>query len=717
MTAPVRTRRARTLRGLVVSFLAVASTVFVDPVDAQVLDLDSGGRMPAIEGGVLAELAERSLERIEPERDAPESVRATNQLRRIVAELAVRGLEGGPTSAIEGLAALRLGDAVGGIARRLASIEDAGAFIGSPPRRLTDDERDRALGRLATFSRIGLDELRRRASDSPEAFEETLALVLAPIRDALEIVESSPLRSHWPSAAAVQAGGGVSVRSIPDPLPDRPGLVEADRALGSLPPHIARPRRATLRTIASRIASLEDGGDSVLHRRLEETLDQAVRIVSERPASEQAVEALQSLDEASALAASIQVLGRSEKRRDVDPEILADLAAETLLLEDRRSRRLLIARQRLVTDLLLAAGTLDSTSVDRRLRTAARRIEARRRKVIRTAVADLQRFATDPDAVSDPAAIGGLKSLESTVADMSRLAGSGVLVDRLTSIRPGANPQLDQWIGSWVRDLGDENRRAEAASRLDRVAEDLDRFQVLPGERRLRLPDPTLEALTAGRVADLRSLVEETRRLWVDEISNGESDGPARDSMALLHRLLRAMSDLDAITTDRDEVAFGIETCNRWGAWYVPREAIAWSARTLEPQVRLAVASAVRGDEDRLVRDLDRLERRTPPARLVSVLASRLRGPLASSRGGSVGALASLAIPPDTDAWGLDLRRRLASVCRAFAEQAAARLRGDAETARSLADWLVDACDDLVDRIDSPWSASTTDSTRSEDSR
>ena len=72
------------------SVLALASSAFVHPVGAQVLDLDSGGRMPAIEGGVLAELAERSLERIEPERNAPESVRATNQLRRIVAELAVR---------------------------------------------------------------------------------------------------------------------------------------------------------------------------------------------------------------------------------------------------------------------------------------------------------------------------------------------------------------------------------------------------------------------------------------------------------------------------------------------------------------------------------------------------------------------------------------------------------------------------------------------------
>ena len=147
--------------------------------------------IPIPESSVLDQISNRMTAGLQPERDASHTLLAGNQLRRIVAELAARGQGETAMAAVAALEAIRLSEAIGGLTRRMDRLNRPGELYGDPPRRLTDDERRQALARLETFHRIALDELRRRPCSTVEELDDTMSLVLAPIRD---VIESCDLR-------------------------------------------------------------------------------------------------------------------------------------------------------------------------------------------------------------------------------------------------------------------------------------------------------------------------------------------------------------------------------------------------------------------------------------------------------------------------------------------------------------------------------------------
>ena len=669
---------------------------------AQILDLGRAESIPVPDTSVLDEISLRMKSGLRPERDASPVVLTGNQLRRIVIELASRGVGQDETSNLAALAAIRLSAAATGLERRLEPLIRSGAFVGTPPRRLTEEERNQALDRLETFHRVALDELRRRPWSTVTEFDETLSKVLAPVRDAIEIVELRELRNHWPLAAAVIAGGGISFETAGLPTPDHPGFEAADRAWNELPLEVSRIRRPRLRRVGTEVLRLRgQDGTGELAGLLAAKLDVLLVLVADDPRSPRFASIIDSLEAAIVVAQDLARLRDMPGTRRTDLDRLQAVAVLGLAMDDEASRRRLLRRQASILELIVEAGSFDPSSVERSLRATARRIDLRHRRVVRTAIGDLERLGSDPDAISDPAVIGGLKALEASVLDLQRLGDADDFALRLTSLRPGSSKEFGIQLQRWARMLADDATRPDAARALARIEDDLDRFMPMPGEVGLAAADERLETLAAGRSLDLLERITETRRMWADEISNGEIDGPSRRELSDLARLCRLLVDLHSISQDEKRVARGIDTCNRWGGWYVSSASLGWTARTITPGLALAADAAAEGDFDRLHRDLRRLERQTPPTRLVAWLASNLEGPLDRLQDGSVGALAAIVSPPNPEAWGLEHRDTVARICRAFAELTAARRRGDSNAVEELSSWLIEACDDLLGHVSS----------------
>lgn len=684
----VRSRRLRAGVGLLMSITLSAP--------AQVLDLDAASSFPETPISVLDEIV-ASVTRDLPAQDLTTDtgiVRASGAtLRRVIAELASRGRGAGDGDAAAGLTAIRLADSIDGIERRLERLATPGSFTGSPPLRLEENARRRGLDRLEVFSRSALDVLRRRPTTDLEEYDDTITMVLAPIVDAFEVLERGPLLDRWPALAEIRTGGVTpNVPGLP-PLPDRPGLEDLDRRLRAGGDDADPRLHRRFRDAAAAAAALAPGSPATAP--VLATLDAATS-----ESGEPLRRRLESLEIASAVAADIEAIGSTPARRDAAPDTLAGMLASILATPPDDTTLVLLERQRTTVGLIASGARFEVASLDRDLRAAARSVQQRHRRIVRSTVATLLEIGAVPSAMGDPDAVGALQALEGSIADLERLRTAGDLALRMTSIRPGAVREFQQRMREWCRMLARDATQAEGATAIDTVARDLDRFAAMPAEAWLAARGPDVIDRTGGRGADLLDRITETRRRWADEIFHAELDGPARAELVRLARLGDLLVALNAVLVrGDDEVAAGLAACDRWAGWFATPDRLVWTARQLAPALRLACTTAADGDAARLERDLDQLENAAPPAAVVAWLASHVSRPLADLPSGSIGAVAAAGLPPDRDAWGLSHRAALARICRAFAEIESARARDEEAAVAELTAWVVAACDDLMDNV------------------
>ena len=591
--------------------------------------------IPIADSSVLDDISNRMTSGLQPERDASPTILAGNQLRRIVIELAARGRGDDEVAAIAALEAIRLSEAIGGLTRRMDRLNRSGEQFGDPPRPLTDDERSQAMKRLETFHRIALDELRRRPRSTVADLDDTMSLVLAPIRDVIETVELRLLQDHWPLQSVVMQGDAALVETE-DP--------EADRSLEN---HDATTR------IAAEFKNLE----SLPHVRQDQV------------------------------------------------ERLLDISVAIDQIEEPDIRSSLLHHQTAIVEIMIQAGSFSTTSIDRQLQATARKIENRHHRDTRAVINDLDRM-TNPPRTPEETDLKRLGVARNSADDLQRLEQAGEIIDQLSRIQPSAGRQFFTRMRQLTRQLADERTRLDAARRFDQIATDLDRFTPLSVEVLLVDPDDQMEELVAGRSADLVNRIELSRRIWAEEIANGETNGPGRRSLLDLERLGRMLADAKSMADDDPDIMRRLNGINRWGGWYVSNDTIGWAARTIAPGLRLAATAAAEGDFERLARDVQRLELQSPPARLVAWFSSNLAGTLSNLEGGSVGALATVSIPPTSAAWGLEHRVSIARICRGFAELSAARQRGDSTEVEKISGWVTGACDELLQDISSSGPAS-----------
>lgn len=589
----------------------------------QATDSNSEAAASEPEFNLLDQITIRMKSGIRPEREASPVLLAGNQLRRIIIELAARGHGDGETAAIAALASIRLSDSLSGLIRRLESLSRPVGRSGFPAPIFTEGDRVRTLERLRTFHRTALDELRRRPCTDAAQLDRTLSLILAPVRDGIEMIEDRHLASHWPGGRETTP---VSIRrgsSTDDPTPTSPLGNKRDR-LGS----VSSVDRSDLERV--------------------ERLTSAAREVG-------------------------------------DPGIAG----------------LLLRHQFEITDLMIRAEGIDVSSLHRRIQSAARRIEVLRRRSMKDAIGDLDRLAISPQSVVDPLLIERLAEVATRTRDLERLNGIDDLTDRLTAILPSAERRLATQVARWSQALAEDRTRMDTAAILDRITSDVARLRKLPAESILSEADGRTDDLVAGRAADLLLRIDETRRMWVDEVSNGVADGPYRRQLLDLDRLCHMLLEVDALELRGQSAATRVEVCNRWGGWYVSGDSIGWVARTIVPGLRLAAASAADGDFERLESDLRRLEEQAPPVRLITWIFSNVEAGLQGTEGGSVGALAAISIPPGPESWGIGHRESIARICVMFAETSSARRRGDANAVQRISSRMVMACEEILRNVSS----------------
>ncbi len=132
---------------------------------------------------------------------------ARRGVRRITVELAILGRERGDASIIAGFHAIRLDATMRSIDRLLESLARPGTMVGDPPSPLPESDRVSAIARLEAFNRTGLDLLRRSDTGTVKGLDETLATILAPLRDVFGLLIGRPLQSRWPIGTESPAGG------------------------------------------------------------------------------------------------------------------------------------------------------------------------------------------------------------------------------------------------------------------------------------------------------------------------------------------------------------------------------------------------------------------------------------------------------------------------------------------------------------------------------
>ena len=223
------------------------------------------------------------------------------------------------------------------------------------------------------------------------------------------------------------------------------------------------------------------------------------------------------------VAADLESIESGTSRRDVDTQSLAGLVATTLASPLDDSVVVLLGRQASTIGLVATGATLDTAVIERDLRTAARAIQQRHRRIVRAAVLALLALGNDPAALGDPDTVGALQALEASIEDLDRLRNANDLAARMTAIRPGAVREFRQRIREWCRMLGRDASRSEGAAAIDALERDLERFTPLPAEAWLAEGGPTMISRTGGRGKELLDRMTETRRRWADEVFHGRS--------------------------------------------------------------------------------------------------------------------------------------------------------------------------------------------------
>ncbi|MHC4246097.1 MAG: hypothetical protein ACYSUU_04775, partial [Planctomycetota bacterium] len=296
----------------------------------------------------------------------------------------------------------------------------------------------------------------------------------------------------------------------------------------------------------------------------------------------------------------------------------------------------------------------------------------------RTALQQLQRkLETSEDPASPSLREEDVVAIRTATGTLRAVRRLDAIAVGLASMHPAATRKAERLVASRGRMLNSPRERDRTLGWIDRIIGELDRYEMVDFESRLRDPDASTIELIGGRTLELSDAVATTRRAWVDAVTNGDIEGPAFDAMDRMARLGTLLEHLVSFVPTDDVPILDLERCDRWGGWYVDATTLGWSNRTLLPGVRLAVGSGIAGDSDRFERELATLESQGPPVRLAAVIARRTRDTTATLPGGGVATIAAAAIPPEPSAWGVPHRIQLAAACIGMAELVAIRAHPD----------------------------------------
>ena len=698
-----------TLRVLVMLWLCTAWSG--DFAAGQSLNLDVTPQLPNARPSIdllrkqlAVELTELGTPRADdtPETRAVLSARRT--LRRFIIELADRGRNADAVSLASALAAHRLADARTGFDRYVRCLEVGNAFTGSPPRLLTDAMRAEATAKLDRFARSALEALRRSRSRNLVELDAMFATTLKPVIEVIAIIEHRTPLDRWPTGEEVLQGFRQPSLVL-STLEGDSDIAKADQRLESARefPDLAAEAES-LRIVYRKALQSPDritaaGFSEDDARDVQRAIEQSAALLMRSETWPEANIRLERAEAAATAAEAIARLQVASSRTRFNPEMLRDAWADARNVQPPRDAIILLRRIHELADLLVFGRDGD---VNRELQPALRSVAKRRQRLERQLADRFPEIVGRADALRDPAVSSLLLALESTRMDEERIFAAEDQVQTLTAIRPSASREFVRRIRTLCGMLARDNQREQGAHDLDQLNLDFQRFVPMPFEQELRSADESVQAITGGTARELIRRIELLRSGWADEIAAGELNGPRRLAMEQLARIGSLLENLQVVADSRSQVREAIDVTNRWGAWYVPAGAIEWTAHSITPGLKMVITAALKGEEQRLERDLERLEAQAPPTQLLAWLSTRLSAPLAGTLGDPAGAVVAIGLPPTSDMWLRPHRGTLAAISIGLIERKAARDAGDPTTAEALTDFVVRTSRELFDTISTP---------------
>jgi hypothetical protein len=680
--------------GLLATTLAAQTLEFTD---APTLDGVELAALGAIDAALREAMSGWDAETGSIERVAVRDAQRT--MRRIIIELAQRAQTASPAQHAVALTAFRLNAALPAIDDLFSILPLASPFTGTPPEVMTDRNRHRAIAKLQRFAASGLAVLRRSSTQSTVDLDRTMATVLAPIVEVMSLMEHQPLISRWPSDDDVLQGFRSTRGAGLAPLEGSTPEAMLDQRLRTAAQFADLTHTATL--LRTALHATRPTGETLLNDEAAAALrtrrERAIALAADPKAWAAATASLEVGLEALRVAKAIETTEALTSRRDVPPRMLHDAWLNAVAVEDPHDARVLLGRTHVLVEAL--GRSPNAKDIPRSLRVAFRAVETRQKRLERSLVNVLPRIAADPLAMRDPEISGLLSALSAAEDDLMRLRVAAANIDVLSLLQPSTAQNIARVVRGWCQRLGDDAARRNAAAILDEISLGIARSMPLAFEGELRAASPLAERLTGGRSKDLLRRLDSLRAAWAQEISNGIVSGGASDGLARMARLGALLEDLHFVTEQNAMLADVFGTANRWGGWFVPSSALAWSMRSLEPGLKLAAMSALNPNPTAFEGDLARLEHAAPPLRLLAFLAANLTSPLAGVRDGASGTIAATALPPPPNAWLRAFRLDLAAICRALIEHTFAATTDANDTAEELQSFIVIASIALLEEL------------------
>lgn len=620
--------------------------------------------------------------------------------RRFAFDLLARSAGGEGPSDLLAMHGFRLADARRRVDLRLERVIDgSGTRSDGSLRPLPVREKDRIGRLLQRFVEVAPKALASGSLADPAQLDAAVGVAIEPLLDALAIIEEratgDDLGSGWPTAdevgAAPRGATVVAASQVAGDPCDEASLAGVGPATGAaLRAHCLSERRDEPERMEAA---------STAHRLSRAALAASWLDANQRAALDQRAAELLSTGGSRGLLRAQAVLIEARSRllaaEGPKPETHAELdAAIALALFPAVERGVALADspaelgrviQRMAESVELGASARGSerATPPKEFRTAQRDAERRYKRVEATTWAKLTAMLADDEALTNPEQLTVVREQRESLRDLDRIAAVQPLIDSIGGVRPQAMRGLSARLRMVVRWLGEPTRRADALAIFDTLELHVRLFVPLPYERELREGGEEALAFTAGRAAELVQFIDLSRAEWADAWATGNATGPAAQRMVQLHRLTRAMADLsqgNGGPESRDAAA----SLSRWGAFHATRAALAPAMVDVRAMVQLATAALLGRDATALERELARIERDAPLARLVGRLARDLEPWLATRPGDVLGQLVAIRLPPASNAWGLPLRPRLAAILRTARELDFARREGRVEDERAL---------------------------------
>ena len=630
---------------------------------AQTLAKESPPPFPRIEDSVLAQL--EKIEDSSPLRVDPSLEDVDTTLRRITSELATLGRLDETTSPLAALAAIRIDAARPRIIKALLPLRDPESEEVRGPL-FEGADRGHARDLLRGFSQRGLETLRRSDLSDVAQFDDAIRSVFQPILAAMLLVAPQAVAASWPEVSPGIEASPIDLRS---PTPTGDG-----------PPDALESWRDGLRV------------DHPLHRVTREFAangDIADELDS-FPGSIRDLDLIRRAWEGSTTAFDriVSTAGPREGR---------DRMLEILGWSSTDDARNAIHLWTDILDLINGRPELEIEEVTFPFRNAARRVLTMHREAAARAVAawfddttNVARFSTDRDE-------SPLRSLRESASSVECLMEAQILATRLSDMAPGAGPDAIRQIVIWTNALGGERTGQESRRILLRLHADMDRFQSSAQET---IPATRLEELafvSGSRIPELLASLAQERQRWVQEIAAGEANGPARDRIDEICRLLDALQRIQQLDPAADSFAAAVSRCNLWGGWFVPIPTLEWTHRTLVASARLATLSAISRTPDS-TEDLERIERSLSLIAVVQTLDRELSDLGLGLSTTPIDAITPLVERPGSAAWGLPERIQIAEIARGTAELRYLQGVDRPEQRNLLESWLRSSCEDLLGR-------------------